>query len=234
LEEVARLLEEKIGLSPARIIAVGAEAVLVEGVLSSEKVVAKYRLPKPYRDPQLDVKLRKARTSLEARLLAKAGLLGVNVPDIVYLDAEDGLLVMSYIEGLKLKEVIEKGSNEEILHLLHRAGSMVASLHMNGIIHGDLTTSNFLVSGNDVWLVDFGLGFFSQREEDKGTDLHLFLRVLESTHPISTDLLFSHFIEGYRERAGDESTQRVLSRMREIRLRGRYVASRRKGLPGTS
>lgn len=230
MEEIVKFLEERVGLSSAEVIAVGAEAVLVRGDLLGESVVVKYRIPKPYRDPQLDLKLRTARTALEARLLAKAGALGVNVPDIVFLEEDEGIMVMSYLKGLKMKEVIERGE-VEIKPLIQQAGAMVATLHMNGIIHGDLTTSNFLVDEGKVWLIDFGLGFFSQRDEDRGTDLHLLLRVLESSHPLLSEEIFKDFVDGYRRQAGDEMTNRVLQRMQDIRLRGRYVSTRRKTLP---
>lgn len=231
MEKIINFLEELVGLSSAEVIAVGAEAVLIQGYLLGESVVVKYRFPKPYRDPQLDLKLRTARTALEARLLAKAGTLGVNVPDIVFLDEDEGVIVTSYIRGARMKDVIETGKID-VRPLIRQAGSMVALLHLNGIIHGDLTTSNFLVEEDKVWLIDFGLGFFSQRDEDRGTDLHLLLRVLESSHPLIANEIFKVFLEGYRMQAGDEMTGRVLQRMQDIRLRGRYVSTRRKSLSG--
>ncbi|MEZ0345067.1 MAG: Kae1-associated kinase Bud32 [Infirmifilum sp.] len=226
MEKVTRVLEG-YGLSQLEEVAVGAEAILIRGILSGEDVIAKCRVPKPYRDPALDLKLRRSRTSLEAHLMAKAGVLGLRVPSIVFFSAESGVIIMSFVPGLKIKELIDRGDKELVCPLMEETGYMVATLHLNGIIHGDLTTSNFLVSGGHIWLIDFGLGFFSQRDEDRGTEIHLLLRVLESSHPRLADSLFQCFVEGYRKKAGDAMTNKVLEKMREIRLRGRYVASRR-------
>ncbi len=231
MAEVIRFLRELLGLENASIVAMGAEAVLVKGDISGEAVVVKYRLEKSYRHPSLDAHLRASRTSLEARLLAKAGMLGINVPHVVYVDTQRGILVTSFIEGRRLKEVLEEGIDEATAReLLRQAGFAVAKLHTSGIIHGDLTTSNFIVCNGKLWLIDFGLGFFSQRDEDRGTDIHLFYRVLESTHPLVARQLLEYFLEGYRAVAGEEFTKRVLDRMYDIRLRGRYVSARRKSL----
>jgi len=229
--EVIRTLGEMLGLENASVVAVGAEAVLVRGEIAGEKVMVKYRVAKPYRHPQLDARLRVARTSLEARLLAKAGLLSVNVPHVVYMDASNGILVTSFVEGRRLKDILDESVDDEVVHeLVRQAGSMVAKLHVNGIIHGDLTTSNLIVQGDKVWLIDFGLGYFSQRDEDRGTDIHLLLRVFESSHPLMASRLLEYFLQGYRSVAGEEFTVRVLERMRDIRMRGRYVSARRRSL----
>ncbi|QOJ78176.1 Kae1-associated kinase Bud32 [Infirmifilum lucidum] len=231
MEEVIRYLRELLGLENAAVIAVGAEAVLVKGDISGEAVIVKYRLEKSYRHPLLDAHLRMGRTNLEARLLAKAGMLGINVPHVIYIDAQRGILVTSFIRGRRLKEVLDEGADGAMVsELLRQAGFIVAKLHTNGIIHGDLTTSNFIVCDGELWLIDFGLGFFSQRDEDRGTDIHLFYRVLESTHPLIAQQLLKYFLEGYRVAAGEEFTKRVLDRVYDIRLRGRYVSIRRKSL----
>lgn len=226
-------LWEEVGLEDPEVVGLGAEAALVKGVVAGEPVVVKYRLEKSYRGRELDLKLRRERTILEARLLSKSRTIGVNVPQVVYVDADKGLLIMSFVEGVRLKDLMEKEANVEVLRRLFReAGAMVAILHKNGIVHGDLTTSNILVTRDGrLWLIDFGLGFFSHRDEDRGTDVHLMLRVLESTHPLLSSDLFAFFMEGYRGVAGDEFAERILKKMREIRMRGRYVATRRKGAP---
>jgi len=222
------LLKSIAGLEGLRIIGVGAEAMLVEGYLGGLHIVAKYRVPKIYRAEQLDARLRKARTALEAKLLGRAAAAGINVPHVVYVDVEEGLLVLTYIEGERMKELLQSGC-KDVGRLASEIGRMVGILHNEGIIHGDLTTSNIIVRGGRPYIIDFGLGFFSYRVEDAGVDLHLFKRALESTHPGLVEDIFSSFAEGYRSARGHVAEE-VLRKVEEIRMRGRYVAQRRRKL----
>lgn len=221
-------LKSLVGFEALRVIGVGAEAILVEGYLCRLHVVAKYRVPKVYRAEQLDNLLRKTRTVLEAKLLGRAAMAGVNVPHVVYVDAEEGLLVLTYVEGERMKELLQD-YREDLRRLAREVGYMVGLLHNEGIIHGDLTTSNIIVLRGRPYIIDFGLGFLSRRIEDAGVDLHLFKRALESTHPSLVEEVFSSFAEGYRLARGSVAEE-VLRKVEEIRMRGRYVAQRRRKL----
>ncbi|MEM0494755.1 MAG: Kae1-associated kinase Bud32 [Thermofilum sp.] len=226
VEPYLKVLQEMLDLKVRRVLGIGAEALLVEGDLNGLRVVVKYRVPKEYRDPALDTQLRRQRTSLEAKLLCKAAEAGVRVPDVVYVDGEEGVLVLSYVQGTRMKELIDR-AHERVAGYARELGLMVGRLHEHGIIHGDLTTSNVVISGDSVYLIDFGLGFFSKRVEDAGVDLHLFRRALESTHPGLVGLLYAEFVNGYREAREGERAEEVLRKAEEIRLRGRYVSERR-------
>ncbi len=57
--------------------------------------------------------------------------------------------------------------------------------------------------------------------EMKGVDLHLIHRALETTHWDLQEFMLEATIKGYSETLGDESKD-ILSRMEEIRERGRY------------
>ena len=62
-------------------------------------------------------------------------------------------------------------------------GKIVAKLHLNNIIHGDLTTSNFIITPeNRLVVIDFGLSFYSERLEDKAADIGLFKEILNSVY----------------------------------------------------
>lgn len=226
IEQHLESLRKMLDLDVKRVLGIGAEAFLVEGELSGLHVVVKYRAFKDYRDPLLDVELRRQRTSLEAKLLCKAAEAGTRVPDVIYVDAEEGILVLSYVHGIRMKELLEV-LRSGVAGYIHELGSMIGKLHEHGIIHGDLTTSNVVLSRGEVYLIDFGLGFFSRRVEDAGVDLHLFKRALESTHPSLLTKLYAEFVNGYREVRGEEKAQEVLRKAEEIRLRGRYVSERR-------
>lgn len=227
LDYYLKELQRKFDLGIIRILGIGAEAVLVQGEWSGLHVVVKYRVPKDYRHPELDAQLRKQRTALEAKLLCRAVEADVRVPDVVYVDPKEGVLVLSYIRGVRLKELLGNLS-ERAAGYVKEIGSMVGRLHEHGIVHGDLTTSNVLISeGGDLYIIDFGLGFFSRRVEDAGVDLHLFRRALESTHPGLVARLYTEFVSGYKAARGEEKADVVLKKAEEIRLRGRYVSERR-------
>ena len=103
---------------------------------------------------------------------------------------------------------------------VYDAGRIVGKLHTAGIIHGDLTTSNFIVRDGKCVLIDFGLSYISSEIESRGVDLHVFFQTLESTAP-DHDELRKEFCEGYMETF--EESDEVFDRVEEIRLRGRYL-----------
>ena len=41
-----------------------------------------------------------------------------------------------------------------------KMGDIVGQIHASGIVHGDLTTSNFMMEGDKALVIDFGLGEF--------------------------------------------------------------------------
>ncbi len=222
-------LKDVIGLENPEILSVGAEAVLIKGIYAGETVVAKFRVPKNYRHKELDRYLRESRTVLETRVLSKSYLIGVSVPQVVFVAVEDGLILVEYVRGEKLKKTIENNDHYVKEYFLE-LGKNVGLLHSHGIIHGDLTTSNVIIreETKEPVLIDFGLSFFSTKNEDRGVDLHLFLRALESTHPNRSSEFFTEFLEGYKSVRGRQETEKVLEKVKDIRSRGRYVKERRK------
>jgi TP53 regulating kinase-like protein len=222
------------GFSFEKVLGIGAEAILLGGYMCGQEVVVKYRLKKNYRDENLDRILRYERTVLEAKLLCKATIIGVNVPSLMLVYPEEGILISSFIRGERLKEYVEKASPNLLRDVFKNVGRQVGLLHNAGIIHGDLTTSNIILSeGKTPFLIDFGLGFFSNRDEDAGVDLHLFARAIESTHPSLLDEVLNSFIEGYRGERGEEKALCVIRKMKEIRMRGRYVRERKRAIPSS-
>ncbi len=187
----------------------GAEAEIT----FQEGEVLKERVEKGYRHPDLDERLRGERTEKESRLLQRARQAGVRVPGV---DVEDDFtLVLEEIGGELLKEVFEERTEawEEV-------GRGVGRLHGRNIVHGDLTTSNMILEDGEVYFIDFGLGFFSERTEDRATDLHLLKEVLESTHTEVAEEAMEEILEGYREEF--EEAEEVMERYREVEGRGRY------------
>jgi TP53 regulating kinase-like protein len=185
-----------------------AEAIVeIEGDL-----VYKRRIEKRYRVNELDKRLRKERTKSEAKLISEARRNGVPTP--IIFDVNEYVLVMERIDGALAREVITEPISERI-------GEFVGILHKNGIIHGDLTTSNIIVGGDDrIYFIDFGLAFVESNTEARGVDVHVFFQSLQGTHE-SYEELRAAFTKGYK-RTFPQAAQ-VLKRAVEIERRGRYA-----------
>jgi len=109
---------------------------------------------------------------------------GVNTPALLMVSPETFTIVMEYIEGTMLKDASHRTT------LFRDAGVIAGRLHLNGIIHGDLTTNNIIVKDGELFLIDFGLAKRSVDVEDMATDVHVFLRSIESVHPDVKDKAF--------------------------------------------
>jgi len=167
-----------------KIIGRGAEALLVK----RGNLLIKRRIKKGYRHPSLDFFLRTSRTRHEARLLRKA----LTVIDVPRVKAINGMakrpfgleteIEMQYISGKLLSQNLDKFARTKSLEICKKIGQNIALLHDLDIIHGDLTTSNMILSQDKVFFIDFGLGFHSARAEDKAVDLHLLSQALEAKH----------------------------------------------------
>jgi Kae1-associated kinase Bud32 len=174
----------------------------------NQKVI-KERVRKSYRIPALDVKLRQFRTRRETKVLEKLALLGI-VPQLLFSDNES-ILETEYIDGKRLSEVLEK---EEYAKIAEQIGATIKQIHDKGIIHGDLTTSNMILTNNKLYFIDFGLSFFSEKIEDKAVDLHLLGQALESKHHTISKKMFDIIKKVY----GDKD---VLNRLEQVEKRGR-------------
>jgi len=184
-------------------------------------IVYKTRTPKSYRLTAVDDALRLSRTARERKVLLKAKTLGIRVPALLPCD-DKYTLAMEHISGGRLKDwLLAKENQDSALAqtYLRIAGTWVAQLHDANILHGDLTTSNLLVSAQqELVLIDFGLSFFSTKIEDRAVDLHVFEQAIESTHYKTKELYFSFFLDGYMQ---SKTASEVLKRLDIVRARGR-------------
>ena len=202
----------------------GAESEIRAGSFMGLEAVFKLRVPKPYMDPRLDLELRSYRTRREAKAIAAAIRGGVRAPLLYAVFPSAGLIVMERVRGVLLRDHLASGGDS--LEALEDAGSQLAVLHKSGIVHGDPTTSNYIVAKGGVYLIDYGLSSFSASVEDRAVDIHLFRRALESTHASIAEAAYKRFMRGYRRILGGKAEE-VEKRAEDIRKRGRYVAERR-------
>ena len=203
-------------------IAIGAESNISKVELWGNSYALKHRPIKPYLLPEIDLMLRTSRTNRECKSLTFARSLGVPTPAVHSVDLNDCTILMDLIEGKQLKEMASTSSSSQIKELCNQFGRLIAYLHLGGMVHGDPTTSNLVVTPkNKIWMIDFGLAELNATTEMKGVDLHLIRRALETTHWNLQEEMLENTIEGYVTVLGGESDQ-ILARMEEIRERGRY------------
>jgi Kae1-associated kinase Bud32 len=195
----------------------GAEAILLK---EGDKLI-KHRIKKNYRIKEIDEELRKKRTKIETRLLNEARRIGVNVPRVIKVNDGEMKIEMDFMDGKILKDFLDKINQEERTRVCDEIGRQIGILHKSNIIHGDLTTSNMILISKKVYFIDFGLGFFSNKIEDKACDLHLLKEALISAHPKIWEECFKSILESYKKVVGDES-ERVIKRLKETEKRGRY------------
>ena len=205
-----------------KLVAKGAEADLYLTDWNGLKALRKVRNPKKYRHPELDYQLRKTRTNHEADIIHRAKNHGVSTPLLYHVDNEKGIIVMEYIDGIKIRDLVDQLTDEEREQLFRRIGYFSGLLHKSGIIHGDLTTSNIIKSGDRIVFIDFGLSEVNYEVEKRGVDLNLMNRMLTSTHFAYQEKLLHAFKQGYKESMGEEA-QEALTRMVEVSKRGRYI-----------
>lgn len=200
----------------------GAESKIWFGKYQGINMVKKERFKKNYRADELDKRLTRERIRAEVKAINKlkekctelgkmmATIMDVTDREIIMTEIEDGQTVCQYINDRK---------NENIDVVLDKLGKTIALIHKNGIIHGDLTTSNFIiVNSNDLIPIDFGLSSFSTTAEDRAVDLYVLERAFLSTH-VNAD--FNRILVTYSNEMGQTVGESILKKLDEVRMRGR-------------
>jgi TP53 regulating kinase and related kinases len=193
----------------------GAEANIYITQWYGKKAIVKIRVAKPYRHTFLDTQIRRRRSVNEAHMLSVAKMAGVPCPFVYFIDPVRCEIVMEFIAGQNAKEIMNADLSLQI-------GKYTGLLHLKNIVHGDLTTSNFIVSKKLV-LLDFGLSFYSHRIEDKAVDVRLIKEVYSSAHYLIYSSLFENFLTGYFEIMDDKPAKKILEKVSDIERRGRYA-----------
>jgi Kae1-associated kinase Bud32 len=199
---------------------VGAEARLDSAVWMNKKVVYKQRVVKGYRHPALDRSIQTYRLKNEVRLMLEARKAGIAVPLIYSVDLAENRIVMEEVQGMRVKDALETMPLDDAEKVCRRIGEMAAKLHENDIVHGDLTTSNMLLEGERIVLIDFSLGSKSSELEDKGVDMHLLEEAFHSAHYRRSgvyETVKDSYAKAYPGGAD------VLKKVKEIERRGRYT-----------
>lgn len=198
----------------------GAEAEIFPTTFLGRPAVIKIRSSKGYRIPELDQKIRTTRTKNEVRLMRDARRAGIRTPMIYDIDPELCTITMEEIKGRMIKDVLDRdpGSATKICCM---TGKTLADLHNAGMCHGDLTTSNMILTDDGtICLIDMSMGKTRADLEDIGVDIHLLERAFSSAHPKLSDA-FDELMKTYLKNKNDP--KELLIKLDEIKNRGRYT-----------
>ncbi len=201
----------------------GAEADVVLGDWQGLKAVFKIRKPLTYRLPVLDETIRRQRTVREAEMMHLAKRAGVASPALYDVDVPGSTLVMEFIEGERLKDLVTSLPALGLEECFFEFGDAAARLHRAGIMHGDLTTANVVRRRGRLVFIDFGLSIRTSRLEDHAVDLRLIKETLAGAHSDASARAFEALTRGYASVVGPSRSRAVLRQLQSIERRGRYA-----------
>jgi N6-L-threonylcarbamoyladenine synthase/protein kinase Bud32 len=206
------------GFKFVRMIYLGAEAELIHGIWASKDVVVKRRISKGYRMKELDLRIIWSRTLKETSLMHDAKKIGVLTPTVYHLNPKMGIIVMSFENFPTLRNTMLEGKEVDLKAL----GRTIGTLHAAGLVHGDLTPSNILLSPGGPILLDFGLGERTKEEEMFAEDLYLLKRSLDELLDGHAETAFRKILEGYSV-GFVAKHEKIKAKIEEISKRGRYI-----------
>ena len=190
----------------------GAEAIVETIEWNGQTVISKMRNKRGYRHTALEKRLVVERLRSESRIMERLISQGVPVPAIFSVNTSDNSIFMEFIEGQTLERALRgKDFKKHLIQTAH----LLSRIHSLNVVHGDPTTSNFLVN-DKIYAIDFGLSSISDDDEDRASDLRVFLESLDSHHSEINGR--NIFLEAYSKGA----SKSVLEALKVLELRGRY------------
>lgn len=202
-----------------RLMKKGAEADIYLTTWNGRKSILKIRKRKEYRNEILDNRIRTLRTIREAKMISEVKSFGVTAPLVYFVDQNKFEIYLQFVSG----ELVRDLSNKVIIKTCEKIGKIIGILHKNGIMHGDVTTSNFILTSDKLIILDFGLAQRTEKVEDHAIDLRLFKEVLNSAHVAIVNSAWSSFLKGYGKIVGSSRKEKVISQVLNIEKRGRYA-----------
>ncbi|MBI1663603.1 MAG: Kae1-associated serine/threonine protein kinase [Nitrosopumilus sp.] len=202
-----------------KLIKKGAEADIYQTVWQNSNAILKIRKTKNYRNHSLDSKIRKQRTIKESQIISQVKSFGIPAPLVYFVNLKNTSIIMQEIPGKPVHDLPES----KIIQLSKTIGKLVGMLHKNGIMHGDLTTSNFIFFRNNVYVIDFGLSQNTIKPEDHAVDLRLIKEILNSAHAKIMIPAWKNFLFGYKSVVGNTNYVKITKLVSDIESRGRYA-----------
>ncbi len=202
-----------------KLIKKGAEGDVYLSEWNNQKAILKERKKKDYRNSELDNRIRKQRTIRESEIISEVKTFGVPSPLVYLVDTIQCRILMQYLHG----KIANQLSDVELVKKCREIGSIVGMMHKNGIMHGDLTTSNFIQVKGKIFVIDFGLSIRTKKPEDHAVDLRLFKEILNSAHASIMEKCWKNFLSGYKAQVGKVQFSKIKNLVALIESRGRYA-----------
>ena len=180
----------------------GSESFIYEAHFLNNNVLIKKRKPKKYRNSLLDTELRISRLKIESKIIEFSLNNNIAVPTLYGIDLNEAELIIEFLKGKSLGELLAEENlildQSKIFDYFTKIGTMTSILHNIEIIHGDLTPFNiFLTNDEKLYLIDFGLSYFSNEVKDKAMDLFIMNSSLKIYNPTIAKQIFDSFLKGY-------------------------------------
>ncbi|MGP6239325.1 bifunctional N(6)-L-threonylcarbamoyladenine synthase/serine/threonine protein kinase [Cuniculiplasma sp. SKW4] len=193
----------------------GAESIIRRKKFHQFEAIEKERIPKGYRNEEIDLRIRRMRMKREITMLERMARIGISVPYIFSVDLKRNAFMMEYIDGKNL------GSEENIdPEVPGELGRMIGMMHGENICHGDLTMNNIMVRGKRVFLIDPSMGSVTDRIQDFAYDMRLLNE--SSVATLKNGEKFMQDVMGaYRKHF--KGAGAVIEEMKRIEGRRRYV-----------
>jgi TP53 regulating kinase-like protein len=155
------------------------------------------------------------------------------------MDEAAGWLMLEWIHGTPVRVNINEWlgtrtegieNDDRLKDLMRRMGVAIGNMHKTGIVHGDLTTSNMMLSpppsgtketdglSGEIVIIDLGLASGAVHEEERAVDLYVLERAFGSTHP-RAECLFGELLDAYQ--GCFKQATAVLKKLQDVRMRGR-------------
>ncbi|CAM9694573.1 unnamed protein product [Choristocarpus tenellus] len=158
--------------------------------------------------------------------MVKAKKAGVETPCLFMVDSANTKIIMERVDGITVKQFLRERMEADpdvALKLAGDIGRAIAKMHDAQVVHGDLTTSNFMVRSGPLRrlvAIDFGLASSQPLPEDKAVDLYVLERAFLSTHACSEPLI-EEAIRCYEAASDAKKGAATMRKLAEVRKRGR-------------
>uniref|UniRef100_A0A4W5MSI4 non-specific serine/threonine protein kinase n=1 Tax=Hucho hucho TaxID=62062 RepID=A0A4W5MSI4_9TELE len=151
------------------------------------------------------------RPTIVHSILAVEKLVSISAPVVYFVDYTAHCIFLEDIVGyITQLSSTQKIPEERLEQLAKKMGQILAKMHDEDVVHGDLTTSNMLLKA--------GAHYISALPEDNGVDMYVLEKAFLSTHPY-TEVLFEKLLKAYA--ASFKKPHAVINKLDEVRLSGR-------------
>jgi eukaryotic-like serine/threonine-protein kinase len=129
-------------------------------------------------DAGKEVAIKQVRRNLDVELRGASQCLNLRHPNLVDLldirqsESDFGWIVMEYVPGKSLREMLDGSSEglsqEDVMTIFGQLGAGVHYLHEQGIVHRDLKPANVFIENGLVKIGDYGLSKFISKSQHGG------------------------------------------------------------------